>query len=94
MKIVADGKTYELEVLDMDGIEVRDFRKATGVSPTEVFLLGEPNDADALELAAGVIWIVRRRAEAGLTYEQVLGSLTFKSFTPADGTEEPPDPPA
>lgn len=92
IKIVADGKTYELDLMDMDGLEARAFREATGVPPSRAF--NGDGALDELEVAAGIIWTVRRRTESSLTYDDVLKSLSYKSFTPADGTEEPPDPPA
>lgn len=68
--------------------EVMAFEEATGLEFGE-----QPTGRDRLVAAAGYIWIVRRRSDAGYTYEQALdepiGALTVVDATP--GPTSPPN---
>ncbi|MGH9225704.1 MAG: hypothetical protein ACRD2W_18400 [Acidimicrobiales bacterium] len=79
-----DGTNFNFSASQVTAIDARDFRAAVGVPIMQVFT---QNSVD-LDVMAGMIWVVRRRTERGLTYEQVASSITYDSdfaFADADG---------
>lgn len=86
VSITIEDRTYSLELKDIDGLEARAYRKATGFGVKSSFDLFQRGEFDDLEVVAGIVWLVRRREEPGLSYEDVLGSLTYGAF--AEGASE------
>lgn len=81
---VIDGQRYDVDLFDIDGVEWRDVKRATGMGQNQlVYLAVEQVD---LEAVAGFLWIWRRRQEPDLKYEAVLKSLSFRSL-PRQGEE-------
>lgn len=86
------GKAYEVDLFDIDGLEWRDARNASGLSQAEI-VAGALNPSDLnFDALAALLWVWRRRDEAALTYEDVLGSLSYGAL--AAEVVEAPDPPA
>jgi hypothetical protein len=86
---VVDGTQYDVDLHDIDGVEWRDITRATGLLQTAV--MRQALIAKEFDAIGALIWIVRRRAEAGLTYETVLRTLSYRSFS--ETKEEPTSPP-
>jgi hypothetical protein len=89
MEITVGNETYLIAVEDLTGLEVKAYREAVGTSPMAAF----SNQPD-LDVVAGLVWIVRRRTEPGLTYDDVAGVMTYGDLlVEHDGTGETADDP-
>lgn len=89
-----DGIRYDVDLLDIDGIEWRDITSVTRLLQSQV--MGQALLANEFEPVAALLWIVRRRTEGKkLKYEQVLKGLTYRSLRRIAAEEEgeaaPPD---
>jgi hypothetical protein len=71
-----DGTKYRLRAREITAIDSKAFRDKVGIGLMEVFT-GQASVE--LEVAAGLLWIARRKSDPRLTYEDVAGSLTFDS---------------
>lgn len=88
----AAGVTFTSDDLsDLDGIEARDFRMATGMSIAKAFQALAMQESD-LEVVAGLAWLIKRRSLPGISYESVLKSVKFKDLE-ASVDEDDADPP-
>ena len=102
-----DGKRWDVDLYDIDGIEWRDACRETRLTQRQVMYQALViKDFDAI---GALLWIVRRRIEPNLTYDDVLRGLTYLSLRntgggplhadPDDdepaptGEEQPADPP-
>jgi hypothetical protein len=89
-----DGKRYDVDLYDIDGVEWRDAGRATGMTQRQIMYQAlVVKDFDAI---GALLWIVRRRAESGLAYEDVLRGLTYISLRNTAGGlvhEDPDDEP-
>lgn len=65
--------THIIHIEDLTAIDARDFRHATGIRLSTVF---ERSDVYDIDVAAGLIWLHRRKREPGLTYEAVATTVT------------------
>lgn len=74
VEIQVDGRTYSLDLADMTGAETAAFRQAVGVSPTQALVAGLD-----LDCIAGFVWIIRKRTERALGYQQVAKSITWRN---------------
>ncbi len=87
-----DGVAYDIDLFDIDGVEWRDAKRASGMLQQEIIRQGLAGELDAV---AALLWVWRRRGEPGLTYEALLRSLSLKSGLPVEGVQEADaDPPA
>lgn len=59
---------------DLTGIDARDFRAAVGFPLVQVFANAAAYDID---VAAGLVWLVRRRTEPNLSYADVARTINF-----------------
>lgn len=66
---------YDVDLFDIDGLEWRDAKRATGMSQNAIVY--SALDAKDFESIAAILWIWRRRTEPGLEYEDVLKGLSF-----------------
>lgn len=101
-----DGKRYDVDLYDVDGVEWRDACRETRLTQRQIMYQAlVVKDFDAI---AALLWIVRRRTEPSLSYDDVLRGLTYLSLRntaggpihsdPNDepattGEEQPPSPP-
>lgn len=81
--ISANGSTETFDLYDVDGVEWRDMKRATGLSQTQ--LSAGLDEAD-FECTAAFLWVVRRRVEPTLAYIEVLRGLSLRTV----GNEEEP----
>jgi hypothetical protein len=93
-----DGKPFEINFSHLDGVEIRDAKNAAGLTQQQLVTNAWFGEFDAL---AAVIWVLRRRDEPTLSYEDVLKGLRFDNVEfvfgpdgkPAEEAEDA-DPPA
>lgn len=74
--ITLEGKKYTILQSEITGVEVKDFREAVGVSPMRFF--ADPRNLD-LDIVAGFIWLVRRRKERALQYDDIASKINYGS---------------
>lgn len=90
---VIAGHRYDVDLFDIDGMEWREAKRATGMSQNAI-VFQALNDKD-FESIAALIWLSRRRTEPDLEYESVLKGLSFGvlGFDDDDDgtTADPPD---
>lgn len=72
---VVDGKRYDVDLYDIDGVEWRDAGRETRLTQRQIMYQAlVVKDFDAI---GALLWIVRRRQEPELGYEDVLRGLTY-----------------
>lgn len=86
------GRKFSLDISDVDGIEARDFRLAVGTPLLEATAAAMRGEIDTLELAAGAMWIIDRRENPAMTYEDALKAVHYATVK-VDDEEENPSPP-
>lgn len=86
-----DGVRYDVDFYDIDGLEWRDIGRVTKLLQTQV--MAQAIYSTEFEAVAAFIWIVRRRTEPGLKYEDVLKTLSYNSLRRPDDEESEPAPP-
>ena len=95
LELNVDGVPYVVETSDIDGLEWRDIKRETGMTPKQVIVQVAELDFEAL---AGLLWVVRRREEKGLPYEKVLAGLSASVLSKDEDEDEadevPPTSPA
>ena len=86
---------YELRLGDLTPRDSGDFRREVGMPLMQAF------GATDLDVIAGFVWLIRRRAQRNLSYAEVADSFTYADYLggfDADGdgseAEDPTDPPA
>lgn len=84
-----DGKRYDVDLNDIDGVEWRDITRTTGLIQTGV--LTQALIAKEFDCIGALLWIWRRRSEPDLTYEQVLRGLSYRTAVRKE--DEPTNPP-
>jgi len=82
VSIIVAGETYTLRQSDLTGIDAKEFRLAVGMPLAKVF--ADPTIVD-LDVLAGLVWLVRRRSERGLSYEDVARSVTYDAIEIVEG---------
>lgn len=87
VELLVNGKHYSIDLSDIDGPERRAFRLATGVK------LHESDELDEYEFIAGLVWLVKRREDDSITFEDVLKTMKRDSLDDPE-EEKPADPPA
>lgn len=76
MVISLDGQEFRLRPQEITALDSKAFRDAVGVGLMEVFM-GQVSIE--LEIAAGLLWIIRRKSNPRLTFEDVAGALRMDS---------------
>ncbi len=90
LEATIDGKTYSLDFADFTGLEARLFRQAVGVSMLSAAELVEKGELDGLEMLGAIKWLVDRRDDPALSYEDVLEGLTYNSISEVGDGDPPP----
>lgn len=72
--LIGDAR-YDIDLFDIDGIEWRDAKRASGMQQGQLLALAVVEKD--LEALAAILWIWRRRKEPKLEYEDVLKGLSF-----------------
>lgn len=87
-----DGKIYELDFDDVNGLERRAFRQTVGVPIETLPMANLTGRLDPVEVAAGVIWLLKRRDDHSLSYDSVLAGITPDTLeTVGEDEQSPPD---
>ena len=76
-KVYKNDRLYELDINDVTGLEARAYRQATGFGLQAALVMATQGHYDDLEWAAGIVWLVRRRNEPKLAYEEVLEDFSY-----------------
>lgn len=71
-----DDTEYPVDIFDLTGTEFRDARQAAGRESAPVLVDAALIERD-IEAIAAFLWVHRRRSEPDLTYDEVLGDLTY-----------------
>lgn len=66
------GAGYEVDYNTLTAVDAGDFRRVVGIPLVHAFR----NGAD-LDVIAALVWLVRRRGQRGLTYEEVAESINY-----------------
>jgi hypothetical protein len=86
--INVQGTKYPLDYSDLNGLEWQEVKKLTGLTPIRA--INECASMD-FEVIGAIAWIIIRR-DTDMTYEEVLESLSIKSFVDeVDGDDIPKD---
>jgi hypothetical protein len=75
------GQRLELDLLGVTAVETRDYRAAVRVSFSLVRLKALARQPFELEEVAGLLWLLRRRADPFLAYDTVAHQVTLRSLT-------------
>ena len=84
-----NGKRYDIDLHDIDGVEWRDINRVTGLIQTAA--MHQALVVKEFNCIAAFLWIWRRRSEPDLTYDEVLKGLKYRTFERNE--DEPVDPP-
>lgn len=87
------GKPYALDLTDVTGREARDFRRAVGVPIITAAALVGSGEIDTLEVMAAMKWLIDRKDNPSLEYEDVLDEISYKDLAQTSEGDEA-DPPA
>ena len=75
--IVIEDKQYLLDYSVITGIEWREIKKITGLNSMEAIAQTSMMDFEAL---ASVVFVIARREDKNVKYEEILGKLTIESI--------------
>lgn len=87
-----DGTNYAVDLYDIDGIEWRDALRATEYD-TQGDLIVAALTLKNFTAIAALLWIWRRRENKELTFDEVLGGLSYGSMMDPDEDETETEPP-
>lgn len=90
VRITVGDDVYDIDFSDLTAVDAKDFRREVGIPLAAV--LADKEDAD-IDVIAGLVWIVRRKAEKGLTFDTVAKSISFTTTLDLDATPDGGDPP-
>lgn len=76
-----NDKTYRIDLSDITGREAKAFRHAVGTSLLNALQGVSTGELDPLEFVAGFKWLIDRKNDSKLTYDDILGSLTYDSIS-------------
>jgi hypothetical protein len=83
------GKPYAVDYGRLTGIDFRDFELAVG----KPLMAAGTGASEGLIFFAGLKWLTDRKSNPKLTFEEVLGAITYSDLELDDVSEAPPDPP-
>ncbi len=83
--VVLEDEQYLLDYSDITGIEWREIKKLTGLNSMEVIAQTSMMDFEAL---ASVVYILAKREDKNVKYENILGKLTIDSITTEDELDQ------
>ena len=83
--VVIEEEQYLLDYSDITGIEWREIKKLTGLNSMEVIAQTSMMDFEAL---ASVVYILAKREDKNVKYENILGKLTIDSITTEDELDQ------
>lgn len=83
--VIIEDKQYLLDYSDITGIEWREIKKLTGLNSMEVIAQTSMMDFEAL---ASVVYILAKREDKNVKYENILGKLTIDSITTEDELDQ------
>ncbi len=83
--VVIEDEQYLLDYSDITGIEWREIKKLTGLNSMEVIAQTSMMDFEAL---ASVVYILAKREDKNVKYEDILGKLTIDSITTEDELDQ------
>lgn len=91
LNFTVKDRKFSLDITDVDGLEARDFRQAVGMPLLDATAAALRGEIDTLELAAGVMWILDRRENPAMTYEDALRSVSYATVKmPEEADASPP----
>lgn len=94
IRFKVDGEAYEVDLSDLDGLERRAFRTTVGQSVEHALVASGTGEQDIIEVYAGLAWLIRRRTDKSVSYEQVLGGMSLGNIVFDDEAEDEGNPPA
>ncbi len=80
VQIQVGGKTYTATLRELTGRDARDFRLVTGFS---LLTAMARRDLD-IDVGAGIVWLIRRRDEPRLSYEDLLDQINYENYFASD----------
>lgn len=83
--VALGDEQWEIDLYDIDGIEWRDAKRASGY-PNQIALLDAVLGAGDFDAVAALVWIWRRRESPDLSYVEVLRSFSYGAI---NRSEEP-----
>ena len=83
--VMIEDEQYLLDYSDITGIEWREIKKLTGLNSMEVIAQTSMMDFEAL---ASVVYILAKREDKNVKYENILGKLTIDSITTEDELDQ------
>jgi hypothetical protein len=72
-----DGKRQIIRLMDFRGTDDRLLRNEIGMTVHEAW---QEMSKGALDATAGLLWLMRRRSEPNLTFEEVNSSISFREY--------------
>lgn len=85
IRTTIDGVHYDLDLGDITALDAKDFRREVGIPLAAAMSEAEGVDIDVI---AGLVWLVRRKTERGLSYTDVASTITFNSDIDFGDAEE------
>ena len=88
LRIDLGDRSIDVEFGDIDGLEWREIRKATGLKPQDAMLaVGELD----LEVVGALVWVWRRRTEPDIGFDEVVKGLSLAAIREVDGSDTVPE---
>ena len=85
--VVIEDKQYLLDYSDITGIEWREIKKLTGLSSMDAIAQTSMMDFEAL---ASVVYVIAKREDKNVKYDDVLGQLNINSVKTQDEVDDIP----
>lgn len=85
VQITLDGETIDVDLLDIDGNEWCTVKRKLGLKPKQVFDDAQDMDFEAI---AALVWLVKRREDPQVQYEEILSGLSMRSLIDSDDEGE------
>lgn len=88
IQVTLDGETIDVDLFDIDGNEWATVKKQLKLKPRQVFEDAQDFDFEAL---AALVWIMKRRDDPQVGYDEILSGLSMRSLvddTDDDDAEE------
>lgn len=88
LEITVNDEKVAVDFSDINGLEWRDIKRETKLTANEVLTAGAKMDFEAL---GAVVWVVLKRDDALLEYEEVLRDMTLADFVSGIDEDEDED---